>query len=173
MGKVKGLDNYNRSLKALERDIIEMVQDELNIAGEMVVTNVKNDLRTQGAPGVGATATPQGFKENKRQTVEGSGKSRSGTRKPNPKHVPSRPHTPPNSDTGQLMDSYSSFPSRDRLKIYIGSPDRKAFWLEYGTRNMEARPHLVPRYRQQLPVLDTRLKAGMRRIVRLNNGRKF
>lgn len=173
MARIRGVSNYKRSLKALEKDIIEAVQDEMNVSGETIVTNVKNDIRRQGAPGIAMRSAPIDFKEDKQQSPPSGGRSRSGERKPNKKHVPSRPYTPPNADTGWLMASYSSFMPSSGLKVFVGSPVRYARWLEYGTTRMKARPHLIPRYREELPKFKRRLKARIRQIARQNNARKF
>lgn len=61
-----------------------------------------------------------------------------------PIHQASAPGEAPASDTGTLANSIKSIllPSRDTVAVF--SQLKYAFWLEFGTRHMDARPFLRP-----------------------------
>lgn len=63
-----------------------------------------------------------------------------------PPHRASAPGDPPAPDTHELQASYEA--KKIRLPagsaVEIGSPLKRAGWLEFGTKNMQARPHVRP-----------------------------
>jgi hypothetical protein len=60
----------------------------------------------------------------------------------------SRPGEPPATVTGRLRSSYRfrTFNRGNEIVGEVGSPLDYAVYLEYGTKYMEPRPHLLPAY---------------------------
>ena len=59
--------------------------------------------------------------------------------------VVSRPGDAPNTDTGRLAQSIAMEMTANAYKTArVGTNDKKAPFLEFGTRNMKARPFLYP-----------------------------
>jgi hypothetical protein len=65
----------------------------------------------------------------------------------------SRPGEPPRVRTGQLMSSINA-QKLDATSWKVGSPLKKAFWLEVGTRNMAPRPFLRTTLRRAAPTMQ-------------------
>jgi hypothetical protein len=63
-----------------------------------------------------------------------------------PPHASSRPLSPPSSDTGVLAASigHQVFVGDEYVEASVGSPLDYAFYVELGTRLMDARPFLRP-----------------------------
>lgn len=75
-----------------------------------------------------------------------------------PPHTASAPGDPPAVDTGQLRASYGTEVRReaDGAVLTLGTGDEKAKYLEFGTSDMAARPHLRPVVaRNQLTIRST------------------
>ena len=164
--KITGVNEYGQRLARLERGIVDGVHDEMDRSAETIVRNVKNDLRQQGVSAPALIPVPPGFKDNPREPQSPRAKGSGATRKANSKHIPSKPGEAPNSDTGRLMDDYSSFWGEGFRTIFVGTAVRYARWLEFGTSKMRPRPHLIPRYREELPKFAARLNAVLRRHER-------
>lgn len=163
---VKGLSAFKMRLNKLGADALNEAQNALEISAETIRTNVVNDIRQQGAAGVGSPpATPT---EMRPISVAGApmrgGPSMSAARSRG--HIPSEPYHPPNADTGRLMGSYITTWAGNRRTIYIGSPLAYAAYLEHGTSRMRPRPHLIPRYREELPKLSARIQQRLRNLER-------
>lgn len=107
------------------------------------------------------------------------------TQKPNPNyrvpegatgrraHIPSPPGGPPNADTGRLSTSYTTDTTsgRDNVRSRVVAGVVYAYWLEFGTRKMLPRPHLVPRFREEGPKFRQRLADALRARTRATNRR--
>ena len=74
------------------------------------------------------------------------------------KHTASKEGFPPNSDTGQLVKSIGWEIDASKLIATVGTNLLYGAWLEFGTKNMGARPWLYPAY-----------KANEKKIVALIN----
>lgn len=59
-------------------------------------------------------------------------------------HEASLPGNPPRTDTGQLVSSIQYWTSDDGLSIAVGTTLDYGKYLEYGTRDMAARPFMTP-----------------------------
>ena len=62
---------------------------------------------------------------------------------PRRSHVASAPGQPPNTDTGRLAGSIRAVESGTPT-AYVDALADYAVWLEFGTRNMAARPFMTP-----------------------------
>lgn len=143
-----GGDQVRANLRRIRAQCRTLVEDELFKAAENTRTMVVADIRIQKLPaGVKAKGGP-------------------GRRK----HIPSPPGGPPNSDTGSLMDRYGTAMGRRGLMSFslVVAGVRYARFLEFGTRRMLPRPHLLPRFREEVPKLRSRLVALWDRIARGN-----
>lgn len=68
--------------------------------------------------------------------------------------APSAPGSPPARRTGELLASYRSETGRDergRHYVAVVSDDPAASYLEFGTSEMPARPHLRPAVAREVP----------------------
>lgn len=72
-------------------------------------------------------------------------------------HQASAPGQAPMSDSGRLVGSYSIIDGANSLTKYISSNVEYAYYLEFGTQNMEARPHLLPSVEEETPRFKSRL----------------
>lgn len=72
-------------------------------------------------------------------------------------HVASKEGFPPNSDTGQLVQSIDVQPEKD--SVIVGTNLKYGAWLEFGTNNMGARPWLAPAF-------ASAIKPGMKAIIK-------
>ena len=79
-------------------------------------------------------------------------------------YVPSPPGQPPHLRTGNLRRSYHVEFDQGALVARVGSDPAiapYAVFLELGSRNMEARPHLVPAMQYQVPFVAKRVADGL------------
>ena len=121
-GRIEGLDE---TLKAF---------DKLGKAGHQ-----------EGAKAVSATAQKvrgDAIKSVQRGTKSGTVYTRSSGQNLSPTHRASAPGQAPATDTGALASSIKA-ESKD-LSGRVYSDLNYAFWLEFGTLNMEPRPYLNP-----------------------------
>jgi HK97 gp10 family phage protein len=65
------------------------------------------------------------------------------------KHTASKPGNPPNTNLGGLIKSIDWETDGELAKV--GTSLNYGAWLEYGTKNIEARPWLGPAYQKNLP----------------------
>lgn len=99
----------------------------------------------EGAKAVSATAQKvrgDAIKSVQRGTKSGAVYTRSSGQNLSPTHRASAPGQAPATDTGALASSIKA-ESKD-LSGRVYSDLTYAFWLEFGTLNMEARPYLTP-----------------------------
>jgi HK97 gp10 family phage protein len=76
------------------------------------------------------------------------------------KHVASAPGEAPATDTGMLASSIGHDVSDDGMTVEIGSALDYATDLEYGTKNMEARPFLEPALDKNRAAILARIQKG-------------
>jgi HK97 gp10 family phage protein len=76
------------------------------------------------------------------------------------KHTASGPNNPPRIDTGRLSNSVKALVGK--LEAFVGSNVVYAPHLEFGTKNMDARPWLFPAFERQRRNFVNRLKAVLR-----------
>lgn len=142
--KVTGGDDFRaRTSKIVDR-LRTSVEAELFKAAENTRTAVVADIRR--------LKLPAGVK----QPAGGPGRRN---------HVPSPPGGPPNTDTGRLIDSYTTTAaSISRFRIYsaVVAGVRYARYLEFGAPkiNLLPRPHLFPRFHEE----GERLSVVLRRL---------
>lgn len=89
-------------------------------------------------------------------------------------HIPAPEGGPPNADTGNLSARYTTefVDHGARLVANVVAGTIYAFWLEFGTRRMGARPHLHPRYNEAAPKLMTRLRDVLDKAAKQTTGRR-
>ena len=80
-------------------------------------------------------------------------------------HVASAPGQPPNTDTGRLAGSIRAVMSGTPT-AYVDALADYAVHLEFGTRNMEARPFMTPAVEQERPKYERGLRELTRRAVK-------
>ncbi|MBL4838431.1 MAG: hypothetical protein JKY34_12725 [Kordiimonadaceae bacterium] len=94
-----------------------------------------------GTASIGLVA--EGFTKKSIQTNSGGGETYEKY-EPRRQHTASAPGDAPNSDTGDLASSIFLKVDRANLSATIGSRLEQAPALEFGTKNMAARPFLRP-----------------------------
>jgi len=80
-------------------------------------------------------------------------------------HVASAPGQPPNTDTGRLAGSIRAVMSGTPT-AYVDALADYAVHLEFGTRNMEARPFMTPAVEQERPKYERGLRELTRRAAK-------
>jgi hypothetical protein len=140
---VNGVKEVTKRFEGLKAGLASRVGDVLAKNAETVRAQVVSDINRQ--------------KPNPEHVVPKGAKGRK-------LHVPSPPGGPPNSDTGRLTASYTTELKHEgsRLSAAIVAGAIYAKWLEFGTARMEPRPHLLPRFRQRLPLFRKQLKGALK-----------
>lgn len=83
-----------------------------------------------------------------------------------PNHVVSSPGEPPNADTHELDQSIAVESNRSRLTAKVVSSSEAAVPLEFGTENMEERPHMRPAAQKKRPEARRLIAAAVRQANR-------
>lgn len=86
-------------------------------------------------------------------------------------HTASAAGQAPANDTGRLVNSFGISQSANKLAVRIksgGATVDYAVALEFGTRNMEARPFMKPALNKSKPFIEARMKAGIKKGVAKN-----
>lgn len=136
---LKGADDFSRALRGFVATVETQAADICAQSAENVRSQVVVDINTQKAnPGY---VVPKGATGRKA-------------------HVPAPAGGPPNADTGNLSARYTTtlqhLGPKIAAKVVAGT--LYAFWLEFGTSRMAARPHLLPRFNEAKPRFEKRLK---------------
>lgn len=66
------------------------------------------------------------------------------------KHTASKPGFAPNSDTGRLVRGIDWTVDESTLTGQVGTNVKYGAWLEFGTKDMEPRPWLLPAFKKNL-----------------------
>ena len=69
------------------------------------------------------------------------------------KHTASKAGFPPNSDTGRLASSIDWTVDEAKLVANVGTNVKYGAWLEFGTKDVEARPWLLPAFTKNLKTI--------------------
>jgi HK97 gp10 family phage protein len=69
------------------------------------------------------------------------------------KHTASKPGFAPNSDTGRLASSIDWTVDESKLTADVGTNVKYGAWLEFGTKDTEPRPWLLPAFRKNLKTI--------------------
>lgn len=83
-----------------------------------------------------------------------------------PGHVPSLPGEPPNADTHELDQSMRVEKNESKLSAKVVSDSEKAVPLEFGTENMEERPHMRPAAQKKRPEARRLIAAAVNKANR-------
>jgi HK97 gp10 family phage protein len=129
MTTVSGLDEIDRKLKEMAKEVDQTLRSQLIAAGKLVEGEAKR-LIAQQSPGRTVTIYRNGKKK---------------------KHVVSRPGDAPNTDTSDLITSIQTEIHGDAA--YVGSNMKHAAPLEFGTARVKARPFLTPAFYNKLPII--------------------
>lgn len=90
--------------------------------------------------------------------------------KPRREHRASAPGEPPKTDTGRLVSSIKTDVDADRLGGAVGTNLKYGEYLEFGTKNMAARPWLHPTFRRLRRRIRRRIakavEAAMKKVAR-------
>ena len=78
-------------------------------------------------------------------------------------HVASAPGDAPNTDSGTLVRSLALNPNRPATSINVGTDTEYAVHLEFGTRNMAARPFLTPAYEHARGLINAEIEKAIKR----------
>ena len=81
-------------------------------------------------------------------------------------HTASAEGSAPNTDTGRLVSSI--FVEIKRDEVFVGSTLEYAGHLEFGTKNMGARPWLDPALEQNRRTIENLFRRGVQRVSRDN-----
>ena len=118
---VVGLDKLNATLKALERDAGRNSKSAYVAGGKLVEGEAKRSIQERSP---GSTVT---------RYRSGGGSY---------EHQASGPNEAPNTDTGRLVSSINTEIADDG--VYDGTSLEYGKYLEFGTKDMEERPWLIP-----------------------------
>lgn len=129
MTTVSGLDEIDRKLKEMAKEVDQTLRSQLIAAGKLVEGEAKR-LIAQQSPGRTVTIYRNGKKKN---------------------HVASRPGDAPNTDTSNLITRIHTEIHGDAA--YVGTNVEYAAPLEFGTTKMAARPFLTPAFYNKLPII--------------------
>jgi len=80
-------------------------------------------------------------------------------------HVASRPGDAPNTDNGDLIKSISVQPLQPKKTMTVGVNAKYAIPLEFGTKNMEARPYMQPSMEENKDALDRFLANKLKALL--------
>lgn len=167
--KVRGVRAFKRNMRVLRVEAEKSARAETIRSANRVHTNVVADLRENGASGSSATKPNAGELKKDKDAKAPTGNHGTG-REPDRGHVPSQPYTPPNSNTGQLMDGYGMEYSHTSNTAYVGTNDAHALPLELGAhmgdRILLPRPHLLPRYYEELRKFLKNTRNGLKKASR-------
>jgi HK97 gp10 family phage protein len=118
---VVGLDKLNATLKALERDTGRNSKSAYIAGGKLVEGEAKRSIQER-SPGNTVTRYRSGGGSYE--------------------HQASGPNEAPNTDTGRLVSSINTEIADDG--VYVGTSLEYGKYLEFGTKDMEERPWLIP-----------------------------
>lgn len=190
--KVTGQRELKASFGRFRASVKAELSDELVKGVETIRSNVVMDINEQGSSALAGSEDASKARSEamraKYAAEEASTRPAEGATDPGPKtskrkkqkkktgreaHVPSQPGQPPNADTGNLSARYTTEFKGGRTKLIanVVAGVIYAFWLEYGTRKMAARPHLHPRFDEEAPKLTQRLREALARAAK-SNGRR-
>ena len=82
------------------------------------------------------------------------------------KHVASKAGDAPNTDTSDLVKSISVEPLQPKKTMYVGVNAEHGTWLEFGTRDMKARPFMQPAMDENENELMELLAQEFRKLLR-------
>jgi HK97 gp10 family phage protein len=80
-------------------------------------------------------------------------------------HIASRPGDAPNTDTGNLVKSISVQPLQPKKTMTVGVNSKYGAALEFGTKNMEARPYMQPSVEENKDALDRFLANKLKALL--------
>lgn len=140
--RIEGLDGLNKTLLALSPTF----RAEATKAVNRTAQNIRNDaVRSIQRPSAsGATYE----KYNPRRT-----------------HTASAAGSPPNTDTGRLVGSIRAIET-GTPSATVEAQAEYAKWLEFGTRNMQARPFLTPAVESNRAKYDTAIEAALKKAIK-------
>jgi HK97 gp10 family phage protein len=82
------------------------------------------------------------------------------------KHTASKPGYPPNSDTGRLVRSINWEVDDSKLVGLVGTNLKYGAWLEFGTKDMEARPWLSPAFKKNIKMIVKLITKGVKEALK-------
>ena len=80
-------------------------------------------------------------------------------------HVAAKAGSAPNTDTGNLVKSINTQPLAPAKTMYVGVNADYGTWLEFGTRNMAARPFLTPAMNENDDFLEDYLAKKLKALI--------
>jgi hypothetical protein len=136
--EIKGLKEVQDAIRSFDGDISRQLNLIVNAAALESVNDIKKAI--QGPPKTGRK-----YKRNRLSSVV---------------HQASRAGEAPATDTGFLVSSIYN-EDRGYLSKAIGSRLDYAFYLEFGTRNIAARPSWVPAVERAIPKMLKRVNIAI------------
>lgn len=123
-----GLNNFKKSISSFEKSAQESARKRSTIAALEVESNAKKLIQAQS-----------------------SGKTEVRNTRGNRRVVTvSAPGDAPNTDTGRLVSSIRTRFEKAKLSSFVFTKLKYAFFLEFGTSTMKARPFLIPALKKYL-----------------------
>lgn len=132
--EIKGLDKLQRSILALKKAAPERLEKMLAYGAINTENSAKQSIQAHQSSGA----------EYRRRTIT---------------HTASTPGNPPNSDTGNLVNNITVRKISGGYDVGSRSGAPYGVHLEYGTRNMQARPWLLPAFLKTVNAIWTKLKS--------------
>lgn len=121
MSNIEGLSELNATLKKLSRDAGKFSVSAYIAGGKLVESDAKKSIQKKTS---GETVT--------RYRNGGAGYQ----------HQASSENDAPNTDTGRLVSSINTEPTKDA--VFVGTSLEYGKYLEFGTKDMGERPWLTP-----------------------------
>lgn len=147
---IEGEEELKRRMLAFGRDMEQAMYDGVIVTA--------NDVRKDTVKSI----QDQSFGTYVQRSKQGGG----GTYT----HIAAAPGKAPNTDTGALASSYAVEGDRDDISAEVGSSLDYASHQEFGTKRMEARPHLMPAVEKNRGELDNNIvKAGQAIVTKRAN----
>lgn len=80
-------------------------------------------------------------------------------------HIAAKAGQAPNTDTGDLVKSINTQPLAPAKTMYVGVNADHGVWLEFGTRNMAARPFMQPAIKENEDYLEDYLAKKLKALI--------
>ena len=143
---VVGLDELGRTLRQLEKNVGKLSKSALIAGGLLVETDAKRSIQ-ETSTGHIVTRYREGGWGSYQHLASGEGQA-------------------PNTDTGRLVSSINTEPTKDA--VFVGTSLQYGKFLEFGTKNMKERPWLIPALKKnEHNILDLQIDA-INTVIRIN-----
>lgn len=135
---IEGGDKLAQAFKNFDAESLKKIQDVINSSAQNIRNNAIRSIKNSPATG----------RQYKRGSIT---------------HTASSAGNPPKTDTGRLVGSISA--SIGQLEAEIGAFANYSSYLEFGTRNMAARPFMFPALEQERKNFVSKMQASIKDAI--------